>query len=51
MRGEDRQQQERWGGRRLRQSGCCGRDLLMLLYTIRSERMRVGQLRYNPLFR
>ncbi|GIU75940.1 MAG: hypothetical protein KatS3mg004_3027 [Bryobacteraceae bacterium] len=37
------------GGRRSRRSGCSRAQLLMLLYTIRSERMLVEQLRYNLL--
>ena len=39
------------GGRRLRRRSCCGRCLLQVLYTVRSERMLMEQLDYNLLFR
>lgn len=37
--------------RRSHQSGCLRALLLQALYSIRSERMLVEQLEYNPLFR
>ena len=41
----------RSGVRRLRRRNCCGRLLLQVLYTVRSERMLMEQLQYNLLFR
>ena len=37
--------------RRSRRSGCCGPRLLMVLYSIRSERQLMEQMNYNLLFR
>ena len=39
------------GGRRLRRSIFCGRCLLQVFYSVRSERLLVEQIDYNLLFR
>ena len=38
-------------GRRLRRNVCCGRRVLQLLYTIRSERQLVEQIEFDLCFR